>query len=84
MGAGASTTAANVLSTTRLPNQLFVEGGGSVRANGKFVLRTDQNGFPTKIVAKCNQDTWFAKEDDEGCWMGFLGNDQHQPPDERK
>ena len=88
MGAGASTTASSFLSTVRLPNQLFVEGGGSVRANGTFVLRTNQNGFPTKIAAKCNQNIWFVKEDDEGCWMGFLGsdstNDQRIPADERK
>ena len=84
MGAGASTTASSFLSTVRLPNQLFVEGGGSARANGTFVLRTNQNGFPTKIAAKCNQNIWFVKEDDEGCWMGFLGNDQQHHPDERK
>ena len=65
----------------RLPDQLFVESAGSARANGKFVLRTDKDVFPLdstsdtkqEIVADdCDRGAWFAKENDAGCWMGYV------------
>ena len=88
MGAGASSSSkATSLSTANLPKQLFVEGAGSVKANGKFVLRTDnfptESSLPRKFSslsrksslskkAACDWSAWFCKEDDEGCWMGFV------------
>ena len=65
----------------RLPDQLFVEGAGSVRANGKFILRTDKDGFPmdsnsdTKqevVCGECDRGAWFVKENDACCWMGYV------------
>ena len=44
-----------------------------MRGNGKFLLRTDN--FPTAKVTRkavCDCGAWFCKEDDEGCWMGFV------------
>ena len=36
----------------------------------------------------CNQSAWFAKEDDVGCWMGFVDteskNGREKSTDERK
>ena len=89
MGATSSVKSSNtVLSAESLPKELFVEGSGSARANGKFVLRTDKNDFPTKVVPMCNQSAWFAKEDDVGCWMGFVDteskNGREKSTDERK
>ena len=81
-------SAAILLLRKNLPKQLFVEGSGSARANGKFVLRTDKNDFPTKVVPMCNQSAWFVKEDDVGCWMGFVDteskNGREKSTDERK
>ena len=71
MGARAS-AATTILSAGSLPEQLFVEGAGSARANGKFVLRTGKDVLPTKGVPACNRSAWFMKDNDEGCWMGFL------------
>ena len=59
-----------------------------MRGNGKFLLRTDN--FPTakatgKVVCDCS--AWFCKEDDEGCWMGFVDartSDGGGDSDERK
>ena len=90
MGSGASKPAskATVLSPDNLPKQLFVEGAGSVRGNGKFLLRTDN--FPTAKVTRkvvCDCRAWFCKEDDEGCWMGFVDackSDGGGDSDERK
>ena len=65
----------------RLPEQLFVEGAGSVRANGKFILRTDNDRFPmdsnsdTKqevVCGECDRGAWFVKENDACCWMGYV------------
>ena len=75
MGAGASSSSkATPLSTDNLPKQLFVERAGSVKANGKFVLRT--GNFPTKSSfsgkAACDRSAWFCKDDDESCWIGFV------------
>ena len=96
MGAGASAKSSTILSAASLPNQLFVEGGGCPRVNGKFVLRTDKDAhnFPSKVdpTGKCNQSAWFSKEDDESCWMGFLDSDsqgdgknaESEPTDGRK
>ena len=76
MGAGASSSSskATLLSTDNLPKQLFVERAVSVKANGKFVLRT--GNFPTKSSfsgkAACDRSAWFCKDDDEGCWIGFV------------
>ena len=72
MGSGASSTTSTVLSAESLPDQLFVEGAGSAKANGKFVLRTDKDGFPTKRVVGCNQSVWFAKDDDDHTTVGFV------------
>ena len=64
-----------------------------MRANGKFLLRTDNS--PTKSsssrkwgnFAECNRSVWFSKDNDEGCWMGVMdarksGGDGD--PDQRK
>ena len=84
MGAGASAASPTLLSAESLPKQLFVEGAGCVRANGKFVLRTGKHGFPTLRTTKLhlpavfNRGAWFAKDGDEGCWMGLL--DEQKAP----
>ena len=45
-----------------------------MKANGKFVLRT--GNFPAKSSlsrkAACDWSAWFCKDDDEGCWVGFV------------
>ena len=90
MGSGASKPApkATVLSPDNLPKQLIVEGAGSVRGNGKFLLRTDN--FPAAKVTRkavCDCSAWFCKEDDEGCWIGFVDarkSDGGGDSDERK
>ena len=89
MGAGASSKVKSVvLSAENLPRELFVEGAGSVRANGKFVLRTDK--FPMKSSGKssssknfaaCNQMIWFCKVDDEDCWIGFIEQESGEDGD---
>ena len=60
-----------MLSAASLPEQLFVEGAGSASVNGKFVRRTGKDGGLLE-TSECNQSAWFVKEDDEGCWIGFL------------
>ena len=78
MGIGASVKHSSaVLSDNDLPKQLHVEGAGSAIANGKFILRTDTDEFPFKSssgnVARCSRSVWFAKDDGEGCWIGYVG-----------
>ena len=68
MGSATSLTSAN----KGLPDEIFVEGAGSVAANGKFVLRTGAHDFPKKNVAGCGADVWYAKDDKTDCWIGFL------------
>ena len=91
MGAGASSSSskATLLSTDNLPKQLFVERAGSVKANGKFVLRTGDLVTKSSLSGKaaCDRSAWFCKDDDESCWIGFVharksGGDGD--PDERK
>lgn len=67
-----------------------------MRANGKFVLHTGNHKSITRITKSSssrkesnitNQSVWFSKDDDEGCWMGFV--DAHKmagdgEPDQRK
>ena len=76
MGAGASSPSKTTpLSTDNLPKQLFVEGAGTVKANGKFVLRTGNLATHKSALSRkaaCDWSTWFCKDDDEGCWMGFV------------
>ena len=79
MGIGASVKhSSTVLSDNDLPKQLYVEGAGSAIANGKFVLRTDKDEFPFKSssgnVARCSRSVWFAKDNGEGCWIGYVDN----------
>ena len=66
----------------RPPDQIFVEGAGSVAANGKFVLRTGTHGFPKKNVAGCGADVWYAKDDQQDCWIGFV--DSHRKTSKSK
>ena len=87
MGAGASANSSStVISPESLPDELFVEGAGSIKVNGRFVLRKCQDAFPTKKFAKCEPSVWFAKGDGEGCWMGLLNatksrkQEQLEPP----
>ena len=77
MGIGASVKrSSTVLSDYDLPKQMYVEGAGSATVNGKFVLRTDKDEFPFKSssgnIARCSRSVWFAKENGEGCWIGYV------------
>ena len=72
MGAGASANSSStVISPESLPDELFVEGAGSVRAIGKFVLQTGKQSFPLKSISGVERSAWFVKDNDEGCWMGL-------------
>ena len=42
-----------------------------MRAIGKFVLQTGRERFPLKSISGVERSAWFAKENDEGCWMGL-------------
>ena len=88
MGSGASSKSKSVvLSACHLPGELFVEGAGSARANGKFVLRTDKfpmKGSSSNNLAACNQMIWFSKDDDEGCWMGFIDQESSEDGDSKQ
>ena len=87
MGAAASTS--NIKSQTspsgasstvlvhppeNLPDEIFVEGAGSVKANGRFTLLTDEKGFPIKNIfdRDCERRFWFTKGQEEGCWIGLV------------
>ena len=73
MGAGASANSlSTVISPGSLPDELFVEGAGSIKANGRFELQKFQDKFPSKKFANCEPSVWFAKDGDEGCWLGLL------------
>ena len=73
MGAGASANlSSTVISPESLPDELFVEGAGSIKANGRFELQKCQDKFPSKKFANCEPSVWFAKDGDEGCWLGLL------------
>ena len=77
MGSGASST---VFSTDDLPKQLFVEGAGSVRANGTFVLQRDNFPIKTKSSSRkggnfagCDRSFWFCKSDGRDCFIVYIG-----------
>ena len=104
MGSGASSSPK--VSPDELPKQLFVEGAGSARANGKFIRRSGKRSGNSQTKsslsrksplsrtlsrsltkAVCDWSTWFCKEDDEDCWMGFVDarkSDGVGDSDERK
>ena len=72
MGNGASVKeSSTVLPIEDFPPELFVEGAGSVRAIGKFVLQTGKGSFPLKSISGVERSAWFVKDNDEGCWMGL-------------
>ena len=52
MGNGASVKeSSTALPIKDFPQELFVEGAGSVRAIGKFVLQTGKERFPLKTIS---------------------------------
>ena len=72
MGNGASVKeSSTALPIKDFPAELFVEGAGSMRAIGKFVLQTGKERFPLKSISGVERSAWFVKDNDEGCWMGL-------------
>ena len=75
MGAGASANSSSTFISDvceNLPDEIFVEGAGSIKANGRFILRKCQDAFPAKNFTKCEPSVWFTKDGEEGCWIGLL------------
>ena len=89
MGAGSSVTGTETCTyilPENFPKQLFVEGAGSAKANGKYLLRksiTSETRKPASVkdanvaaVRAVRRNFWFAKDsasaDDGTCWIGFM------------
>ena len=91
MGGAASTSASSTVLPQNLPDEIFVEGAGSIEANGRYTLRTDKKSFPIgekllkkllsmshSIAGHWQRSFCFAKDDGEGCWMALVDENQDQ------
>ena len=81
MGSGSSIA----LSHDDVPKQLFVEGAGSTRVNGKYVLRTDKDKFPRSVnFTGCNHRLWFSKDGGDDCWILLLDVRKRRKDEEQR